>query len=575
MSAFEVWAPRATTVELELTTLPRRLPMTGGQGGWWCLEVPDAGHGTDYAFRVDGGAAAPDPRSAWQPVGVHGPSRVFDAGRHDWQDGGWAGRDAVGSVIYELHVGTFTAAGTLDAAAERLDHLVHLGAQTVELMPVAAMPGVHGWGYDGVGPYSVHDPYGGPAALQRFVDACHQRGLGVCLDVVHNHLGPEGNYLARFGPYFDERRSTPWGAAVNLDGPGSDQVRRYLCDSALRWFADFHVDCLRLDAVHALHDDSGSHLLAQLSDETAALARRLRRPLSLVAESDLNDPRMVEPVADGGYGMSAQWSDDIHHAVHAWLTGERQGYYVDFGDGATLARTLTSAYRHTGDFSTFRGRPWGRAVDPSRHPGNRFVAFLQSHDQIGNRARGDRISASVSPARLAAGAALVLTSAFTPMLFMGEEWAAGTPWRYFCDFTDPDLAKAVTEGRVSEFTSHGWGPDEVPDPQDPATREASVLDWDEPDRPGHAELLRWYTDLIAVRGREPDLLDDRLSAVRVEADADRVLVGLGSLLVVVNLATHAWRLDAVAEVLLAWGDVETGNLGLRLGPDSVAVVRKT
>ena len=574
MHTFDVWAPTATTVELELPDPGSVLPMQPGPDGCWSLDLPDAGHGTDYLFRVDGRAGRPDPRSAWQPDGVHGPSRVFDPARHAWRDAGWPGRDAAGAVVYELHVGTFTAAGTLDAATERLDHLVALGVDLVELMPVCAFPGLHGWGYDGVAPYSVHQPYGGPAALQRFVDACHTRGLGVCLDVVHNHLGPEGNYLSDFGPYFTTRHHTPWGAAVNLDGDGSARVRRYLADSALRWFRDFHVDALRLDAVHALKDDSPRHFLAQLADETAGLAAELGRPLSLVAESDLNDPAVVEPTADGGRGMTAQWSDDVHHAVHAWLTGERQGYYADFGDGDVLARTLTRVFRHAGEWSAFRGRPWGRPVDPDRHPGHRFVAFLQSHDQVGNRARGDRIGHALSPAALAAGAALLLTSAFTPMLFMGEEWGASTPWQYFCDFTDPDLAKAVTEGRYAEFAAHGWAEGDVPDPQDPATRAASVLRWQEAGTGRHAELLRWYTDLLALRRREPDLQADRLAEVRVEATADRAVVRRGSLLVAVNLAGEPFVPEPPVEaVLLAWGTAEAAAGRLLLGPRSVAVAR--
>ena len=368
---FDVWAPAASTVDLVLSGddvdgpagCERRLPMIARPGGWWTLEVPGAGHGTDYAFSLDAGPARPDPRSPWQPGGVHTASRVFDTSRFRWTDTAWSGRDIRGSVIYELHVGTFTPEGTLDAAALRLGHLVGLGVDVVELMPVAAFDGRWGWGYDGVALYAVHEPYGGPAALQRFVDAAHGVGLAVCLDVVYNHLGPSGNYLEEFGPYFTDQHETPWGAAVNLDDDGRLQVRRWVCDNALRWLQDFHVDALRLDAVHCLVDESRWHLLAQLSDEVAALSAQLRRPLSLVAESDLNDPGMVEPTAEGGMGMTAQWSDDFHHALHAALTGERQGYYVDFGSLGTLARTLTRVFRHAGDRSTFRGGVWGHPVD--------------------------------------------------------------------------------------------------------------------------------------------------------------------------------------------------------------------
>src|SRR3954452_9330709 len=441
--------------------------MTRGDDGVWALDVEDASHGTDYAFSLDGGAPLPDPRSAWQPDGVHRPSRVFDPARHVWQDAGWGGRSALGALFYELHIGTFTPQGTLDAAAERLDHLVDLGVDVVELMPVAAFDGRWGWGDDGVDLSAVPAAYGGPEALQRFVDAAHDRGLAVCLDVVYNHLGPSGNYLASFGPYFTTRHSTPWGPAVNLDDTGSTDVRRWICDNALRWFRDFHIDVLRLDAVHALVDDSPTHLLQQLSTETAALSKELGRPLGLVAESDLNDPRMIEAVSAGGMGMTAQWSDDFHHALHALLTGERFGYYVDFGDPAVFAKTLTRVFMHDGTYSTFRGKTWGHQIDPRKHQGGSFLAYTANHDQIGNRALGDR--PALTPGQQAIAAALVLTSPYTPMLFMGEEWGASTPWRFFTDFDDPELADAVRNGRRQEFAEFGWDAEEIPDPQDPET----------------------------------------------------------------------------------------------------------
>jgi len=575
---FAVWAPDASGVDLVLTDAAagdRRLPMAPTGDGSFALDVPEAGHGTDYAFSLDGGRPLPDPRSAWQPAGVHGASRVFDPSRYTWGDGGWQGLDVLGRLFYELHVGTFTPQGTLHAAVERLDHLVDLGVDVVEIMPVAAFDGRWGWGYDGVDLYAVHEPYDGPEALQRFVDACHARGLAVCLDVVYNHLGPSGNYLASFGPYFTAKHDTPWGDAVNLDDTGSEHVRRWIVDNALRWFEDFHIDALRLDAVHALVDDSPRHLLAQLSDETAALAARLGRPLSLVAESDLNDPRMVEPTSDGGLGMTAQWSDDFHHALHSTVTGERQGYYVDFEGVDVIARTLTQVFRHAGDFSAFRGKDWGKPVDPGRDRGSRFLGYLQDHDQVGNRAIGDRISAIVSPGRQAAGAALYLTSPFTPMVFMGEEWAASTPWQFFTDFPDPDLGAAVRNGRRSEFAGHGWDAEDVPDPQDPATRDASVLDWAEPGKDPHARMLGWYRDLVALRRAEPDLQDDDLRRVRVEVGPDRLVVHRGAFRVLVNLGAEAaeFEVPADAEVRLAWSEPERTATGLRLSPDDVAVVR--
>jgi maltooligosyltrehalose trehalohydrolase len=574
---FSVWAPRASAVDLLLPADDGRLPMTRGDAGVWVLDVQEAGHGTDYAFSVDGGRPLPDPRSGRQPNGVHEPSQVFDAGRYAWRDDGWHGRDALGALFYELHIGTFTPEGTLDAATERLDHLVDLGVDVVELMPVAAFDGRWGWGYDGVDLYAVHEPYGGPEALQRFVDAAHGKGLAVCLDVVYNHLGPSGNYLASFGPYFTGKHSTPWGDAVNLDDEGSEHVRRWIVDDALRWFREFHVDALRLDAVHALVDDSPRHLLAQLADETAALAQELGRPLSLVAESDLNDPRMVEPTSEGGLGMTAQWSDDLHHALHSWLTGETQGYYVDFGSVDVVVRTLTRTFRHAGDFSTFRGTDWGRPVDPSVHRGHRFLGYMQDHDQVGNRATGDRISATISPGRQAAGAALYLTSAFTPMIFMGEEWAASTPWQYFTDFPDPDLGAAVRNGRRSEFAEHGWDADDVPDPQDTATREASVLDWAEPGKEPHARMLAWYRALVALRRSEPDLQDDDLRKVSAEAQGrDRLVVRRGRFVVLVNLGAEPAPFDVPDgdEVVLAWDRVEPGDRSVLVPSDAVAVLRK-
>ncbi|HZI96623.1 MAG TPA: malto-oligosyltrehalose trehalohydrolase, partial [Actinomycetales bacterium] len=531
MHSFGVWAPKASRVDLEVRLDDgwQTLQMHGADDGCWGVEVALAGPGADYAFRVDGGDPTPDPRSPWQPDGVHGPSRLFDAAAH--APPAWPGMDARGAVLYELHVGTFTPDGTLDAAAGHLDQLVELGVQMVSLMPVAAFPGRHGWGYDGVHLYAVHEPYGGPAALQRFVAACHRRGLGVCLDVVYNHLGPSGNYLSRFGPYFTDRHHTPWGEAVNLDDEGSVQVRRWVVDNALRWFTDFGIDALRLDAVHELKDDSPTHVLAQLSTATAVLAAELGRPLSLVAESDLNQPRMVEPVADGGLGMTAQWSDDVHHALHALLTGERGGYYADFGTPEVLAQTLTRVFRHDGCWSTFREEAWGAPVDPHRHRGHAFLAYSANHDQVGNRALGDRPGASLTDGQLAIAATLVLTSPYTPMLFMGSEWGATTPWQFFTDHAEPELAAAVREGRRREFAAHGWDAGQVPDPQDPATRDASVLDRSEPARERHARLLAWHRELIALRSAHADLRDDDLSrvAVRHADDGSWFVVDRGDL----------------------------------------------
>ncbi len=585
---FRVWAPDARRVDIDIAPLGgvvTTTPMTRVTGGWWTATSDHRG-AVDYAFRIDGGPPLPDPRSPWQPRGVDGPSRTFDTGAYSWSDAGWpgprGGQGVLGGIIYELHVGTFTSGGTLDAATSRLDHLVALGVDVVELMPLAAFPGRWGWGYDGVDLYAVHDPYGGPAALQRFVDACHQRGLGVCLDVVYNHLGPSGNYLPQFGPYFTDRHHTPWGSAVNLDGPGSPQVRRFLVDNALRWLRDFHLDALRLDAVHELKDDSETHLLAQLADATGTLQRELGRPLTLIAESDLNDPVVVTPTTEGGWGLDAQWDDDVHHALHATLTGEQSGYYADFSEPDALSTTLTGAFLHDGRWSSFRGREWGAKVDPQRHRSTQFLGYLQTHDQVGNRATGDRISALVTPGQQAVGAALYLMSAFTPMVFMGEEWAASTPWQYFSSFGDPDLGRAIREGRRAEFASHGWDREDVPDPQDPATRDRSVLDWTELEEPGHARMLRWYAALVAERRRRSDLTDDRLDAVEVRHD-DRgrwLVVARHRIRLVCSFSADPVTVDVPeigpdAELVLAW-DPETTSFSVgavSLGAHGVAVLQ--
>jgi maltooligosyltrehalose trehalohydrolase len=462
---FRVWAPRATKVEIAVDNT--RTPMAPDTSGWWTADVPADGPATEYTFILDGGHPLPDPRSAWQPRGVHGPSRVVDHQAFAWTDARWQPGPLSSATVYELHVGTFTLAGTFEAAIERLDHLVALGITHVELMPVAEFPGGRGWGYDGVDLYAPHHGYGGPEGLKRLVDAAHRRGLAVILDVVYNHLGPAGNYLEHSGPYFTDRHRTPWGPAVNLDGPGSSEVRRFFCDNALMWLRDYYMDGLRLDAVHALIDTSAVHFLEQLAAEVQALAAQLGRHLVLIAESDLNDPRLVRPPEVGGYGVAAQWSDDFHHALHAVLTGERAGYYEDFGTLADLAQALTCAFVYDGRYSRFRDRRHGRPA--TGLSGHRFFGYLQNHDQIGNRAKGERSSHLISPGRLKIAAGLVLTSPFVPLLFQGEEWGASTPFQYFTDHEDPELGRAVSEGRRSEFSAFAWSAEEVPDPQDPAT----------------------------------------------------------------------------------------------------------
>ncbi|WP_053655811.1 malto-oligosyltrehalose trehalohydrolase [Streptomyces sp. MMG1121] len=568
---FEVWAPQADRVTLQCESATRALERDSERAGWWTGEA-EAGDGARYGFALDDGPVLPDPRSRRQPDGPDGLSAVVDHGRYAWR-ARWTGRGLPGAVLYELHVGTYSHEGTLDAAAARLEHLVELGVTHIELMPLCPFPGRHGWGYEGVSLWAVHEPYGGPEALKRFVDRAHELGLGVVLDVVHNHLGPSGNHLPAFGPYFTDTHHTPWGSAVNLDAPGSDEVRAFLIGSALAWLRDYRIDGLRLDAVHALYDTRACPFLEELSAAVDALAEELGRPLSLIAESDLNDPRYITPRAEHGLGLHAQWSDDFHHALHTALTGEAQGYYADFARApfAALAKTLTGGYFHDGTYSSFRGRHHGRPLDRARVAGHRLLGYGQTHDQVGNRAQGDRLSARLSPGLLACAAALTLTSPFTPMLFMGEEWAAGTPWQFFTDHTDPELAEAVRRGRRREFTAHGWAEEDVPDPQDPATRERSCLDWSEPEREPHARVLAWYRRLIALRREQPDLTDPDLAGTKVAYDEEarwlafrrgdvRVVLNLGKEPAVIPLGTRP------ALVLAAWEPV-----GLP-GPDGLLEV---
>lgn len=533
---FSVWAPAAArAVTLHLGDAQH--PLTPAGQGWWSTEVT-AEPGDRYGYQLDDGPVMPSPRATRLPDGPHGLSQVFDPDAFAWTDDDWPGVPLQGAVLYEMHVGTFTAEGTFDAAIHHLDHLVDLGVDVVEIMPVASFPGRFGWGYDGVATWAVHEPYGGPEGLQRFVDACHSRGLGVCLDVVYNHLGPDGAYLFNYGPYFTDRHHTPWGMALNLDGPNSDPVRDYIVGNVVHWFTDYHLDGLRLDAVHELHDTRAIHILESISTRVHELEEELGRHVWAVAETDRNDPRTVIPVEQGGLGMDGQWADDIHHGLHVALTGERQGYYEDFGKPGALATILASPFYHADTWSSFRGRRHGKPL-PAGVDGWRFVAFLQNHDQVGNRRTGDRQAATLSPRRLRCGATLLLTSPFTPMLFMGEEWGASTPWQYFTAHTDEKLAEAVRAGRRAEFGRHGWGPEDVPDPQDPATRDRSVLDWDEVTQGEHRRTLKWYRALIALRRARADLRDPDLAQVVVRHDeaSGLVVVERGRHRVAVNLGT--------------------------------------
>jgi maltooligosyltrehalose trehalohydrolase len=568
---YRVWAPKARNVQLELNDTV--VPLQPGDDSWWTAEIPRR-PGDRYAYRVDGEGPFPDPRSLDQPCGVHGPS-AWIAHDFPWTDDGWQPPPLSAAVVYELHVGTFTVEGTFAAAIDRLPHLVDLGVTHVELMPVAEWSGDRGWGYDGVNFFAPHRAYGGPDGLKQFVDACHRNRLAVVLDVVYNHAGPCGNYLSRFGPYFTDRYCTPWGPAVNLDGPQSDDVRRFFADNAAMWFRDYHIDGLRLDAVHALIDSSATHFLRQLAVETRAMEAALGRHLCLIAESDLNDPQVVEPLESGGFAMDAQWSDDFHHAVHAVLTGERSGYYEDFGRLSDIATALQQAFVYAGRYSRHRGRVHGRA--PIGLSGSRFIVSIQNHDQVGNRARGERLGHLVSPERVKIAAALLFTSPFVPMIFQGEEWGASSPFLYFTSHDDASLGDAVRDGRRREFAAFGWDPDQIPDPQDEATWRQSQLRWDELSRPEHRDMLEWYRALITLRRDVPSLRDGDYTACRVTVDESQqwLTVRRRDVVLVCNLSQQAVQipLTGVSGVRLAsTPDVAVCDGQVRLPRESCAVI---
>ncbi len=570
MNPLRVWAPRAQRVQVELGSYCRDLARSNH--GWWRLPDPQPPAGTDYRFIVDGQEATPDPRSAHQPAGVHGPSRVVDHGAFAWSDHEFRAPPLASGVVYELHVGTFSPEGTFDGVIPRLRYLRELGVTHVELMPVNQFPGRHGWGYDGVGWYAVHDAYGGPEGLKRLVNACHEHGLAVLLDVVYNHLGPDGNYLGTFGPYFADAYSTFWGPALNLDQAYADEVRRFICDNALMWLRDYHLDGLRLDAVHAFFDRSAVHLLEQLASEVDELQTELMRPLVLIAESDLNDPRVVRSRDAGGFGLDAQWSDDLHHALHALLTREHVGYYSDFGTLGHLARAIRNGYVYEGQYAPARKRCHGRPT--AGVPRSRFLGYLQTHDQVGNRARGERIGHLTTADRVRIGAALYLTSPSVPMLFQGEEWNASTPFCYFTDHTKPGLADIVRNGRRAEFAAFGWDPEQIPDPNDPETFARSQLQWSERDTGDRGAMLTWYRALLRLRRERPELRGP-VTDVRFDEGAGWLLVERPTTLVVAHLGPQpcTLELDASAVLLAApQEDVHLDGGRLTLPRDSIAIL---
>jgi maltooligosyltrehalose trehalohydrolase len=499
---FLVWVPLAERVDVHIVSPRERvLPLEKGAKGYYHGIIDDAAPGTRYLYRLDGQNEFPDPVSSFQPGGVHGPSQLIDP-HFPWEDSLWSGIPLPEYIIYELHVGTFTSEGTFEAIIPYLDHIKELGITAIELMPVAQFPGERNWGYDGVHLFAVQNSYGGPEGLKRLVDACHQRELALILDVVYNHFGPEGNNLEAFGHYFTNRYQTPWGKAINFDGPHSDEVRRFFIENALYWITEFHIDALRLDALHAILDTSAYTFLEELASAVHEQAATLKRQIYLIGESSDNDIRLISPAAEGGYGLDAQWNDDFHHSLHALLTGEQTGYYEDFGQLQQLVKAFREGFVYSGEYSMYRQRRHG--VSSKDIPAHRFVVFSQNHDQVGNRARGERLSQIISSDGLKLAAGIVLLSPYIPLLFMGEEYGEKAPFPYFIHHSEHSLIEAVKRGRWEEFAAFKWE-GELPDPQDQATFIQAKLNHDLGKDGKHRILLEFYKELIRLRKEMPPL----------------------------------------------------------------------
>jgi maltooligosyltrehalose trehalohydrolase len=567
--SLKVWAPHADRVELLASG--RRVALRRSSNGEHELTDATVDLTLDYSLSLDGGPPLPDPRSEHQPAGIEGPSRRVDHTAFAWSDDGFEPVPLALGVVYELHVGTFSETGTFEGVIEHLPHLVELGVTHVELMPSSEFAGTRGWGYDGVNLFAPHHAYGGPTGLKRLVDACHARGLAVLLDVVYNHLGPRGNHLGRFGPYFTARH-TPWGAAVNLRDRGSDEVRRFFIDNALLWLGDYHFDGLRLDAVQAFDDDRAFPFLAELAREVQAVGALLGKRWQLIAECDRADPRTTAALDQGGLGMNAQWSDDFQFALHAFATGERNGRLEDFGELAWVAHVLCHGFRHQGTVSAFRGRAHGHPLEEPVKA--RLVGYLQTHDQVGNRPRGERLSALVAPEVLRQLAALMLLGPFIPMLFQGEEWAASTPFVYFTEHGEPGLARDVKDGREREYRALGFDLQGSLDPEDPEAFRRSRLRWQERDSPAHAEVLGWYRSLIGLR-RGQAAFDALPTRVDFDPEQRWLVLDRERLVVAACFAGEPCALPlAGAELVLASGDVTLETDAVRIAAGGVAVLRK-
>ncbi len=557
---WRVWAPLARAVELVLVKGSERrgIAMRAEEEGYFSHDEPRIGDGQLYAYRLDGAPERPDPCSLWQPQDVAGPSAVYRPGQFQWTDGDWRGVPRARLTIYELHVGTFTAEGTFDAVIARLPALRELGITAIEVMPVAQFPGERNWGYDGVLPYAAQHSYGGPAGLQRLVDAAHRAGLAVILDVVYNHMGPEGNFLREFGPYFTDRYKTPWGQAINFDDAGSDGVRDYVLDNARMWLDEFRLDGLRLDAVHAIYDMGARHVLRAIKEVADEVALAQGREVHVIGESDLNDPRVVLPPQLGGHGLGGQWADDFHHTVHALLTGERRGYYSDFGEPQQLARVLETPFLYAWDYSAHRRRKHGAPL-PAELSGDHFVICVQNHDQVGNRAKGDRLTTLLdSPAKQRLAACLMLLSPYVPLLFMGEEYAEDRPFPFFCSFAGPELIQAVRDGRRREFAEFLNNPEEIPDPDAVETFNSAKLSWRWPAGSARAGVRQLYRDLLHARQSWPAMLDYHHRAARLVSENVLELVrggrepgALGSVVAHFNLTDRRQPLPPLAGTGLA------------------------
>jgi maltooligosyltrehalose trehalohydrolase len=595
---FLVWAPQAASVEVHIVApMERLVPLEMKECGYFEAVVEDVAPGSRYFYRLDGVRERPDPTSRLQPDGVHGPSQVADLTGFQWQDREWSGLPLEEYVIYELHVGTYSPQGTFEAIIPELDQLKDLGVTALEIMPVAQFPGERNWGYDGAYPFAVQSSYGGPAGLQRLVNACHQRGIAIVLDVVYNHLGPEGNYLSDFGPYFSDRYRTPWGPSLNFDGPDSDQVRRYFVENALYWVTGLHVDALRLDAIHGIVDLSAQPFLAELTHAVHGEAKRIGRRIYLIAESNLNDARVIRPPEAGGYGLDAQWNDDFHHALHVLLTGEKVGYYRDFGELDHLAKAFREGFAYSGAYSAYRKRRHGNS---SRDiPACRFVVFAQNHDQVGNRMRGDRLSCLVKFEALKLAAGVVILSPFIPLLFMGEEYGETAPFQYFTSHSDPKLVEAVRHGRQEEFAAFESRSD-PPDPQAESSFLDCKLDHALRGREPHATLWKFYQELIKLRkyrsalkqlnkqqtevtalSRERVLVvrrwsesEDFVIAFNFERDVSSMsaMIPPGSWRAELDSACQRWRGPGS---LLAATQESKGDTAIELNPESFAVLSRT